>query len=102
MQFSSRLSLILLLTSSLSASIAPAFALPPPTDKPEEILRTEIITTARSPIDGKPLSAREYAELQARMEAEQTIAVVPRGAQDVINRLRIRRTIRTFFPFLLR
>lgn len=32
-------------------------------DIPEEILRAEIITEARSPIDGKALSAQEFAEL---------------------------------------
>jgi hypothetical protein len=37
--------------------------LPADTDIPEEILRAEIITEARSPIDGKPLSAAEFAEL---------------------------------------
>ncbi|WP_373541459.1 hypothetical protein [Chamaesiphon sp.] len=33
------------------------------TDIPEEVLRAEIITEARSPIDGKALSAIEFAEL---------------------------------------
>jgi hypothetical protein len=32
-------------------------------DIPEEILRAEIITEARSPIDGRALSATEFAEL---------------------------------------
>ncbi len=32
-------------------------------DLPEEVLRAEIITEARSPIDGKALSATEFAEL---------------------------------------
>ena len=32
-------------------------------DIPEEILRAEIITEARSPIDGKALSAQDFAEL---------------------------------------
>ena len=40
-----------------------ASALPPPTDLPEEVLRAEIITEARSPIDGKPLSSAEFVEL---------------------------------------
>jgi hypothetical protein len=39
-------------------------ALPPPEDTPEEILRTEIITQGRSPIDNQPLTAAEYIELQ--------------------------------------
>jgi hypothetical protein len=42
----------------------------PPTteDIPEEVLRAEIITEARSPIDGKPLSAIDFAELVVRVE----------------------------------
>ena len=34
-------------------------------DIPEEVLRAEIISEARSPIDGKALSATEFAELVA-------------------------------------
>jgi hypothetical protein len=41
---------------------ATASNLPPDTDLPEEVLRAEIITEARSPIDGKALSATEFAE----------------------------------------
>ena len=35
----------------------------PDADIPEEVLRAEIITEARSPIDGKALSAQDFAEL---------------------------------------
>jgi hypothetical protein len=35
----------------------------PDADIPEEVLRAEIITEARSPISGKALSAQEFAEL---------------------------------------
>jgi hypothetical protein len=35
----------------------------PDSDIPEEVLRAEIITEARSPIDGKALSAKDFAEL---------------------------------------
>jgi hypothetical protein len=45
--------------------VSPAIAA---TDIPEEILRTEIITEARSPVDGKPLSASEFAELVTQVE----------------------------------
>lgn len=45
----------------------PTMSLPPPEDMPEEVLRTEIITEARSPLDGKPLTAAEYAQLQAEL-----------------------------------
>jgi len=81
----------------------PAHALPPAEDTPEEILRTEIITEARSPIDGKPLTPAQYAELQAQLEAGPPIE--PKLSPQVkrtITLLRLRRFIRTFFPFLLR
>jgi hypothetical protein len=45
-----------------------SIALPPPEDSPEEVLRTEIILEARSPVDGEPLTAAEYAELQAELQ----------------------------------
>jgi hypothetical protein len=35
----------------------------PDADIPEEVLRAEIITEARSPINGKALSAKDFAEL---------------------------------------
>jgi hypothetical protein len=37
--------------------------IPPNQDIPEEVLRAEIITEARSPINGKALSATDFAEL---------------------------------------
>ncbi|MFO0172935.1 MAG: hypothetical protein ACK51W_10705 [Aphanizomenon sp.] len=40
-------------------------ALPPPEDIPEEILRTEIILAARSPIDGQIITPADYAEWHA-------------------------------------
>jgi type VI protein secretion system component VasK len=83
-------------------AVQPALALPPPEDQPEEVLRTEVITEARSPVDGKPLTAREYAELQAREEAaRENLASVSPEVRRVINLLRLRRTVRTFFPFLV-
>jgi hypothetical protein len=42
---------------------ANASSLPLDDDIPEEILRAEIITEARSPMTGKALSAAEFAEL---------------------------------------
>jgi hypothetical protein len=49
-----------------------AVGLPPPEDIPEEILRTEIVTQARSPIDGELLTAAEYAQLQAELSQRST------------------------------
>jgi hypothetical protein len=74
-------------------------ALPPQTDIPEEILRTEIILTARSPIDGKVLTPAEYAELQAQIQ----ISPPPRlssGIRDKIFLLQLRKTLLQLFPFL--
>ena len=84
---------------SLAIGIAePTLSLPPPEDLPEEILRTEIFTTARSPVDGKLLTASEYAQLQAQLET----APPPRISSDIrhlIFLLRVRKLIRTILPF---
>lgn len=93
--------------ASLSTVLSTNFAiaglcLPPPEDTPEEVLRTEIITEARSPIDGELLTAAEYAELQALLQKDPTDPVVAAQIQEIIVLLRLRRAIRTFFPFLLK
>jgi hypothetical protein len=62
--------LIILAGWSIFSPIAIAGNLPPANDIPEEILRAEIIVEARSPIDGKPLSATEFAELVVRVEQQ--------------------------------
>jgi hypothetical protein len=85
----------------LGASLTPALALPPPSDKPEEVQRTEIITTARSPIDGKPLTAAEYAELQAQLQARRATPEtrLNPGIRRIITLLRLRQGIRSIIPF---
>jgi hypothetical protein len=92
-----------LLIMSKAWSVAPALALPPATDIPEEVLRTEIITEARSPIDGKLLTAEEYAELEAQLQEDARVSpeVAPRIRQ-LVGLLRLRLAIRRIFPFLLR
>jgi hypothetical protein len=42
---------------------AQAIDLPSDSDIPEEVLRAELILEGRSPVDGKALSATEFAEL---------------------------------------
>jgi hypothetical protein len=74
-------------------------ALPPPEDTPEEVLRTEIIIDARSPIDGKPVSAAEYIEIQAQLQKVPPPKLDPKIRQNVFL-LRIRNALRQFFPFL--
>jgi len=78
-------------------------ALPPPNDTPEEVLRTEVLTEARSPLNGESLSAAEYAELQVALRS--TEAVQPKVSPKIrrlITLLRLRKGIRRIFPFLLR
>lgn len=76
----------------------PATSLPPPEDVPEEVLRTEIITEARSPINGKPLTAAEYAQLQAELEGRLAPAEVTPKIQGLIFLLRLRQLLRTVTP----
>jgi len=79
----------------------PALALPPPGDQPEEVLRTEIILEARSPIDGNLVTAAEYAELQAKMEAQnEEIGIVSPQIRRLVGLLRLRKVLRTIFPFI--
>ncbi|NWF62249.1 MAG: hypothetical protein HXY43_24110 [Fischerella sp.] len=76
-----------------------AIALPPPEDTPEEILRTEIITAARSPIDGKPLTAAEYAQLQAQLQQAPPPKLSPNIRQNIFL-LNLRKALLQLFPFL--
>ena len=79
--------------------VTKAIATPPVEDIPEEILRTEIITIGRSPIDGKLLNAAEYAELQAQLQ----ISPPPKlntQIRETINLLRLRKGLLQLFPFL--
>jgi hypothetical protein len=76
-----------------------AIAIPPVEDTPEEILRTEIITIGRSPIDGKLLTAAEYAELQTQLR----ISPPPKlntQIRETIFLLRLRKGLLQLFPFL--
>ena len=74
-------------------------ALPPVEDTPEEILRTEIITSARSPVDGSPLTAAEYAELELQLQESKPPELNPQ-IRDQIFLLRVRQTLLKLFPFL--
>jgi hypothetical protein len=75
-----------------------AVALPPPEDTPEEILRTEIVTEARSPIDGEPLTAAEYAQLQAELSQRSTPPELAPEIQHNIFLLQLLDFIRTISP----
>ena len=77
----------------------PADALPPPEDLPEEVLRTEIILEGRSPVDGKPLSAREYEQLTAELAQRAIAPKVDTDIQELIFLLQIRKLFKTIIPF---
>lgn len=79
----------------------PAVALPPPEDTPEEVLRTEIVTEARSPLNGESLTAAEYAQLQAELEGIQPPdpQVNPK-LRELIFLLRLRHLFRQLIPFV--
>jgi hypothetical protein len=89
----------LLLTQPIYAQ-----TLPPSADIPEEVLQTEIITEARSPIDGRPLTAAEYAELQAqlRIAAEDVPGRIAPKLQTTISLLRLRKLLKALLPFLIK
>ncbi len=89
------LSLILLLVLFSPSSLA----LPPPEDIPEEILRTEIILEARSPVDGRLLSAAEYAQLQAQLAQSPYPQQLNSEVRQLIFLLQIRKLFKTITPF---
>lgn len=74
-------------------------ALPPAEEIPEEILRTEIIIDARSPIDGSPLTAAQYVQLQEQLQTSPPPKLDPKIRQNIFL-LRIRGVLQQLFPFL--
>ena len=67
---------------------------------PEEILRTEIITGARSPLTGEPLSADEYARLQDELKAPAGGNIAGNDIRYLIFLLQVRRAIKPIVPFI--
>ncbi|MBE9065977.1 hypothetical protein IQ260_04855 [Leptolyngbya cf. ectocarpi LEGE 11479] len=74
--------------------------LPPVDDVPEEILRTEIIFDARSPLDGAPLSAADYAQLQAELADSQITRTLSFELRFNVFLLQARRSLKPIIPFL--
>lgn len=92
---------LLLIALGLWATVAGrALALPPMDDIPEEVLRTEVIIQARSPLDGEPLSAADYAVLQDRLRDPNVEAVVSSDLAQLVQLLQLRRVFRPILPFL--
>ena len=83
----------------ISPASKKALALPPPEDIPEEILRTEIILEGRSPIDGKPLSTKEYEELKAELAQSSNNPEINADIKQLIFLLQLRKFFKTIIPF---
>ncbi|NJQ98532.1 MAG: hypothetical protein HC784_14930 [Hydrococcus sp. CSU_1_8] len=83
----------------VSPGMQASIALPPPEDIPEEILRTEIILEARSPIDGQPLTAAEYAQLKAELEQSAFPPQVSSNIRQLIFLLNVRKLLKLLLPF---
>lgn len=90
---------ILTINIVANATIASSLALPPPEDISEEILRTEIILEGRSPLDGKPLTAAEYEQLQADLAQSAFAPQLGSDIQQLIFLLQIRKLFKTIIPF---
>lgn len=90
---------ILGLGVSSMGMISPSVALPPPEDTPEAVLRTEIILEARSRIDGEPLTASEYAQLQADLAQSPYPPQLSQGLRDTVFLLQLRQMLEIFTPF---
>ncbi len=80
--------------------VVKAANVPSVTDLPEEVLRSEIITEARSPIDGKPLSAADFAELVIAVEQqsqrdEASAAIDSSKFKDLLFLIRLRGFLRS-------
>lgn len=76
-----------------------SLALPPPEDTPEEVLRTEIILDGRSPINGRSLTASEYAKLQEQITESDFRSPISPKIRELIFLLRLRKLFRTVTPF---
>ena len=74
-----------------------------PEDPAEEVLRAEIYTDARSPIDGKQLTAAEYTELMEKLRSLDSIPpedFVSPKVREVIGLLKLRKFLTQFIPFI--
>ncbi|EDX86415.1 hypothetical protein S7335_4119 [Synechococcus sp. PCC 7335] len=67
---------------------------------PEEILRTEIIVEARSPVTGELLTAAEYTQLQARLDREGRPPQLSSDIRQLVYLLRLRRLLKPIVPFI--
>ncbi len=87
-------------TTMLSVATSVMANILPDADIPEEVLRAEIITEARSPIDGKALSAQDFAELvvntKQQLDRDDAIAATTNSKfKEAVLLLRLRGFLRS-------
>jgi hypothetical protein len=90
---------ILITLWAIVGNACPGMALPPATDLPEEFLRNQIITEARSPLDGEVMGAGEYADYLAQLEkatADQEDRAAVGKYREAAFLLRLRKILATF------
>jgi hypothetical protein len=95
--------LVLVASSVIAGLPSPALAdiEPPPSQEvPEEILRNELIFEARSPIDGSPMTAADYALLQAQLQTPNSSPQVNPDLRYLIFLLELRGVIKPILPFI--
>jgi hypothetical protein len=86
---------------TIAQTVAPTAALPPATETPEEVLQTEVITSARSPIDNRSLTATQYAELKTDIDrANQVQPQLSSKLRNTVALLKLRKFIKTVLPFI--
>ncbi len=90
---------IAMVAIGIPGTFNPSFALPSPDETSEEVLRTEIILEARSPLDGKPLTIAEYTELEEQLKERAFAPEIDPEVQQLIFQLRLLKLVRTFVPF---
>lgn len=89
------------LAEDLPATTIPVIAVPSADEEiPEEILRTEIITEARSPLTGDPISAAEYAQLTDELRSPAGGNLVSQDIDYLVYLLQLRRALKPIIPFL--
>jgi len=83
---------------SFSLFCFPCFALPPCEDLPEEILRSEIITEARSPLDGRVMTPSEYSALTEKLQTSSFSPQLNSNLRNLILLLQLRHYLKAISP----
>lgn len=94
----------LLLLTSISMGNTRVQAAELPTiepDLPEEVLRSEILLDGRSPLDGKRLTATQYAELQQEIEkANEVEPQITLKIRRLVGMIKLRKFIKQILPIV--